>query len=418
MDSLQNALNQYVFDTENADKNYTIAVEYEKLKQYAGAIGFYLRCAERTDDKLLAYTCLLKVGVCFEIQQGRPMTVRSMYKHAITLMPERPEAYFLLSRHYEWIKEYADSYMLAEIALNKCDFNLPPLPADVGYPGKYGLIFEKAVSAWWWGKAKECRQLFHLLADDYRDDMTEQHLLAVQNNLTNLGSGPESQAFRYYWKQHHDRLKFKFTDSEKIERNYSQVYQDMFTLAMLNGKKNGTYLEVGSADPMLGSNTLLLEQNYGWKGIGIEYKQEFVNRHIEHRKNPVLCQDATKTNYSKLLKELAVDGVVDYLQLDCEPSKTTFDILLMIPFEDYKFAVISYEHDHYVDVSRQYRTKSRRYLQAMGYKLVVNDVSPDGVSTFEDWWVHPDLIDVERLEMMMANDGKIKKIEDYFLSYK
>jgi hypothetical protein len=51
----------------------------------------------------------------------------------------------------------------------------------------------------------------------------------------------------------------------------------------------------------------------------------------------------------------------------------------------------------------------------MGYKLVVNDVSPDGVSTFEDWWVHPDLIDVERLEMMMANDGKIKKIEDYFL---
>ena len=34
--------------------------------------------------------------------------------------------------------------------------------------------------------------------------------------------------------------------------------QDMFVLTVLNGKTNGTYLEIGSGDPFIGSNTALL----------------------------------------------------------------------------------------------------------------------------------------------------------------
>ena len=416
MDNLSRALLRYIDNTEDAENNYKLAIEYEKLKQYAGAISFYLRCSERTEDTNLAYACLLKIGNCFETQGGRGATVRGCFKHAITLLPDRPEGYFLLSRHFEWIKEYTDCYMLATVALEKCNFNLPPLRADVGYPGKYGLIFEKAMTSWWWGKTTQARALFHQLADDYADEMTESYIQAVQNNMTNLGAGPESQAFRYYWQSQHDRLKFKFPGSDNIERSYSQVFQDMFILAMLNGKKSGTYLEIGSSKPFYGNNTALLEKNYQWKGTGIEYKEEFVSEYRQQRSNNILLADATKVNYKKILKDIAIDGVVDYLQLDCEPSKTTFDILLMIPFEDYKFAVITYEHDHYVDITRQYRDKSRRYLKAMGYQLVVNDVSPDGISTFEDWWVHPDLVDKDILAKMIANDGKIKKIEEYFLS--
>jgi hypothetical protein len=36
----------------------------------------------------------------------------------------------------------------------------------------------------------------------------------------------------------------------------------------------------------------------------------------------------------------------DYLQLDCDPPSVTYDILTKIPFDEHKFAVITYEHDH------------------------------------------------------------------------
>lgn len=412
---LQDKLVQFAYDTENAELNYDLAVMYFGLNQYASAISFYLRCAERTEDLDLVYCCLLKIAQCFSLQENRNATVRSLYKHAISILPKRPEAYYLISRHYESIREYTDSYMLAEVALNHCDFDLPPLREDVGYPGKYGIIFEKAVSAWWWGKSAECRKLFHHLADEYADVMDEVHYNSVQNNMTNLGAGPESQAFRYYNIEKHDKLRFKFPGSENIKRSYSQVFQDMFILSMLNGKRGGTYLEIGSSAPFYGNNTALLETEFDWTGLGIEYKQQFVDEYTKTRKNPVLLADATKVNYKKLLKTIAKDNVVDYLQLDCEPSKTTFEILLMMPFDQFKFAVITYEHDHYVDITRGYRYKSRKYLEAMGYELVVSDVSPDGISTFEDWWVHPELVDRKIIELMKDTNG-IKQIEKYFYS--
>jgi hypothetical protein len=52
----------------------------------------------------------------------------------------------------------------------------------------------------------------------------------------------------------------------------------------------------------------------------------------------------------------------------------------------------------------------------MGYELVVNDVSPDGISNFEDWWVHPDLVDSEIIKVMKDSDDKTKKAKNYILS--
>lgn len=415
MFELENALREYAYNPEDPEKNLILAHFYHDKNQSAGAISFYLRAAERTNDKHLSYYCLLKIAECFAYQGKRDNTVRCLYKHAISLLPERPEAYFLLSRHYERINEYTDSYAFAEMGLKYADEIYPPLRNHVDYPGKYALIFQKAVSAWWWGKGMESRGLFHLLADEYADIMDEVHYNAVQTNMTKLGSGPESQAFRYYDKSKHSKLRYKFPGSENITRSYAQVYQDMFILSMLNGKRGGKYLEIGSAKPWLGNNTALLETEFDWVGVGLEYKQEFVEEYNKDRKNKVMLADATKVNYKKILKELSPDGIVDYLQLDCEPSKTTFDILLMIPFEQFKFGVITYEHDHYVDITRSYRFKSRKYLESMGYELVVSDVSPDGVSTFEDWWVHPELVSREIIEKMKDVNG-IKQIEKYFLN--
>jgi tetratricopeptide (TPR) repeat protein len=417
MNDLINAIEQYSVDTENAEKNYNLATVYHKMGQTASAISYYLRAAERVNDDSLAYVCLLKIADCFDRQGNRHFTVRSLYKMAISHAPERPEAYYLASRFEERNGCYMEAYQYAEIALklkldDKVHYRL-----DVDYPGKYGLIFEKAVASWWIGRSSECRKLLHVLADDYYDEMDETHINAVQNNLSRLGSGPESQAIKTYDKSKFDKLRFKFDGAEYIERNYSQVYQDMFVLSMLNGKRNGKYLEIGSADAYHCNNTALLEKKFGWTGIGIEYNPSFIPSHVNNRSNKVLCQDALTTNYRKLLKEIAgEDKVIDFLQLDCEPSKSTFEILLSMPFEEYKFAVITYEHDHYVDMTKTYRSRSRNYLKSQGYVLVANDISPDGMSTFEDWWVHPDLIEPEVMKKMQLVDDNIKHVEHYMLA--
>ena len=417
MDNLKNVLNKYVFDCENPEINYELGIEYYSLGQTAAAISYLLRAAERTEDKNLAYECLLLIAICFELQSNRDNTVRCVYKQAICLIPDRPEAYYLLSRFNQSKGANLECYMNTVIGLNFSNENHPKLRNESLYPGKYGLLFQKAVSSWWWGKSSESRKLFHLLADEHANEMDESHYNAVQSNMTSLGCGPESQGFRYYDQSNFAKLRYKFPGSENIKKTYSQVYQDMFVLSMLNGKRKGRYLEIGSAKPFFGNNTALLETEFDWVGIGIEYKQEFVDEYLANRKNPVLFADATKVDYNNLLMLLSPDGLVDYLQLDCEPSKTTYEILKMIPFDKYKFAVITYEHDHYVDITRTYRTKSREYLESKGYELVVSDVSPDGMSTFEDWWVHPDLVSREIIDKMKDLHG-IKQIEEYFLNNK
>jgi hypothetical protein len=52
-------------------------------------------------------------------------------------------------------------------------------------------------------------------------------------------------------------------------------------------------------------------------------------------------------------------------------------------------------------------------LQSLGYELVVSDVSPEGGSSFEDWYVHPELVDREIIEVMKDISPTIKQIDEY-----
>jgi len=185
MDNLTNLIVEYCHDTENADKNYELAKAYHALGHTAAALSFYLRAAERTQNKLLAYECMINVGVCFEVQGNRTNSVRGAYKHAICILPERPEAYYYLSRTNERTSWWIESYMYAEMGLNFAKFEgLEPLRGELEYPGKYGLVFEKAVSSWWWGKIEECKSLFLELKYNY--ELDEKHLTSVNSNIARL----------------------------------------------------------------------------------------------------------------------------------------------------------------------------------------------------------------------------------------
>jgi len=414
MIDLRDAIKEYVFDPENAEKNFELALAYERYKQSASAIAFFLRASERTDDDNLAYECLLKIAIHFDQQGRRNDTVEVMIKHAINLLPNRPEAYFYLIQFYRYYKKYSDGYTYANFAIQLADFSLPLLRSDVKYPGLYALLFEKAVCAWCTGKSKECREILTHIKDYHRFDLNDYYYDQLQNCLI---SWMNDVGLVLYDKNKHDSLRFKFEDSEKIERNYSEAFQDMFVLSATNGKKNGTYLEIGAADPTYGSNTYLLETEYGWKGIGIEYSEKLVNRHKKSRTNVVECIDALEADYSFILR-FTDSFVIDYLQLDCEPAKTTYDIMMKIPFDEFKFRVITYEHDHFIDLEQIYRKKSREFLQSKGYELVVSDVAPDGKRSFEDWWIHPGLVDRAIIDQLKDVSEKPKHPEEYFYTSK
>lgn len=415
---LNAALNVYCLDSSDYNANLQLAKCYHNLGQTAAAVSFYLRAAEFAEyDTDVQYNCLLKAAECFTSQGNRENTVKGLYLHAINVNPTRPEAYYYLSKLYELQKKFIDSYTIAVLGITNATLAQTKFKDwNLDYPGEYALYFQKAVSAWWWGKHQESRDTFKFIADNYAEKLDTIHYHSVQNNLLRLGIGEESQSFKYFTEDKAERLRYKFPNYQKIKNNYSQVYQDMFVLSMTDGKENGTYLEIGSAGSYHGNNTVLLEKLFSWKGVGIEYNPEFIPEYEVNRSNPILCINALDADYHQILNGLADEnGVIDYLQLDCEPSKTTYDIMEKIPFDTFKFRVITYEHDDYVDMTKLYRRKSREFLASKGYVLVVNDVSPDGKSNFEDWWVHPELVNPVILERMKTDGISITKIEDHML---
>lgn len=424
-------LHKYIENPEDFESNWDLALWYDEQGQTASALSFYLRCAERAQTELLKYECLLRGALCFQKQGSRNFTVKGLLQHAIAVQPTRPEAYFLLGRHYEregYDGHWNDCYLISSIGQTVYDRERPELRTDVEYPiGDYGILFEKAVSSWWCGLCDESRELFTNLLLSYPLD--ENHYASVFNNLKFLQS-PLAQydPFEIYRLYQHDKLKFPFDLSGLINRNYSEAFQDMFVLTMLEGKRSGTYIEIGAGHPQYGNNSFLLENKFNWKGVSIDYNLDLVNNFNEVRKNICIHADATEVDYTKLIQEhfgsnytsiqnhFGNTNYIDYLQIDCDPPEITYQVLLKIDFNQFKFGVITFEHDYYADTSKLIQHMAHQVLTAYGYTLVVNNVSPDGKRSYEDWWVHPDYVNLEHITEFSQVDNSVKRAKDLFLT--
>lgn len=415
MSEIEELLKRYILLPNDPETNFDLAIYYDDLGHTASALSYYLRTAERTTDDFLRYECLLLGASCFERQGTRKFTMKGMLQQAVATLPKRPEGYYLLSRFHEnnvanegrWL----DSYMIASQGLVVCDFDdLVPLRTEVAYPGKYGLLVQKAVVAWNCGLCDESKNIFLDLYANY--DMDEYFTTLVRANLNNMGAFA-SKSLELYNKDKHDSLKVKFEGSEIIEQNYSEAYQDMFVLTMHNGKRDGTYVEIGSGHPTYGNNSYLLEKDFGWRGVSLDISEEFVSAHNAERKHTCLLKDATTINYDRLMSGLDLPTTIDYLQIDVDPADVSYKVLLSIPLEKYRFAVITFEHDHYADPKSDVRTKSRKYLESYGYKLVAPNISPDDNRPYEDWYIHPELIDASKIELINEINDSTKKAEKY-----
>jgi hypothetical protein len=86
-----------------------------------------------------------------------------------------------------------------------------------------------------------------------------------------------------------------------------------------------------------------------------------------------------------------------------------------MPFDTKRFGVITFEHDHYADPTGGYREKARKYLESYGYVLFASNISPDKDRPYEDWFVHPDMINISEFENLKNSDDSTKRAEDYMM---
>lgn len=185
-------------------------------------------------------------------------------------------------------------------------------------------------------------------------------------------------------------------------KSNSRENQDLFVLSVLDKKQNGTYLEIGSAYPILDNNTYLLESEFNWDGLSIDYNQSFVNEFTSIRRNQCICFDATIIDYNALITEYYPSTHIDYLQLDIDPPSNTFKVLENIDFNKVSFSVITYEHDFYNGGSVE-RDLSRKILESHGYTRVISDVMHNGL-VFEDWYVNETYMNSDTWKKFIGNN--------------
>ena len=218
--------------------------------------------------------------------------------------------------------------------------------------------------------------------------------------------GKEPNYWPRYSKVEHERLKHNFAGSGSVKCNWSQSMQDMFVLMVLDGKKNGVYVELGADLPRIINNTYLLESEFDWAGVSFEYDAAKVAFFNTIRRNKCICTDATTFDYKFLFEERNYPKQIDYLQLDLDPAEGTLAALKNLPLDDYRFTAITYETDVY-RAGADVQDEEIEILKSYGYELVVRNVANEG-NPYEDWWVDPNVVDraiIDKLKM----DGRRAK---------
>ena len=205
----------------------------------------------------------------------------------------------------------------------------------------------------------------------------------------------------------------------------SQAGQDLFVLKATKEKKDGTFVELGSWQPIEGNNTYILENEYNWRGLMVERDGKWLNSYETHRPNSKpMIGDALSIDYEAVFDELNFPVDIDYLSLDLEPQdRSALVILEKLEKEvmsKYKFGVVTYEHAIYLEgmykedwVKKNLRDTleiSREIFKNHGYFRAYSNVANgtrlhsrggDG-GPFEDWYVHPDLVDTGFIDEKMT----------------
>lgn len=388
-------LNDVILDYSNSEKIYKLAREYDRLEQGSAAFSYYLRAADMSpgktfEEKLLQYKCMILSSFIYERNGDRDHSVEGLLKIAVDVLPGRPEAYYFLSKFKQRKNDWREAMMYAKIGLSCGEHHTSYTD---GYPGLNALKLAYARAKWKTDGRDDSKNLaFDLKYKNVLDDKTDKEATAL---LAEHGY-PSTLTFT---QDEYDRYKFKFNGIEDIEKNHSRHFQDMFVLSVLDGQRNGTFVEIGSGHPELFNNTLLLEKDFGWKGISLDNSERMCHIFSRTRNTNIVLADAANTDYKALFKQHCLEQRIEFLRINSEYA--SIEALKRIPFDKHEFSIIQFQHNA-VWWGNDFKEESRKILSKIGYILMVSDVAVDERSNYEDWWVHPDYVK-SRSEMKSSN---------------
>jgi hypothetical protein len=187
---------------------------------------------------------------------------------------------------------------------------------------------------------------------------------------------------------------------------YSDAKQDQFIANILDFKSDGYCVDIGSCHSIISNNTFYF-QNLGWTSVSVEIESGY-NESYQTRKSGVhLNENALKVNYKEVFDEYEFPQSIDYLSLDVDTL--SLDVLKILPFDDYKFKVITIEHDGYL-YGDEYREEQRNILSSHGYLLLCANVYVEQSGyegkecPFEDWWIDPEQFGQELIDKIKCEN--------------
>jgi hypothetical protein len=214
-----------------------------------------------------------------------------------------------------------------------------------------------------------------------------------------------------YAAPHQSALRGAFSKLVGREKNYAQFDQDLWvTRGVAPGKRDGYYLDVGSADGVRDSNTKLLD-DLGWNGVCIDpFPTNMEHRTCQVVRQPVFNESGKRvkfraagllggieqdldrykaakrvveapevefvtTTLDEVLAKAHAPNYIDYMNLDVEGGE--YDALRGLSLDRYQIGALTVEHNW----ETAKRDAIHSLLVAKGYVRVRSwDV--------DDWYVH------------------------------
>jgi hypothetical protein len=197
----------------------------------------------------------------------------------------------------------------------------------------------------------------------------------------------------------------------------SQLGQDRFVGGLFEQMDGAPrfFIDIGAGHPIDINNTHYLEKKLNWNGLSIDMgpenphchlpgradttKEEYIKMWKDERSTTLVCEDALQTDYKKLFEENNVPKVVDYLSVDLEPSSITLECLYKLPFDEYQFKIITFEHDYYrspiendkiLTSARQFLSKYKLEPVLLDRAFAMAGYNINKIIVQDDWYVNKD----------------------------
>jgi FkbM family methyltransferase len=197
-----------------------------------------------------------------------------------------------------------------------------------------------------------------------------------------------------------------------MQKWYAAGQQDMWVaLAVEPGKRDGYYVDVGSADGILHSNTYVFDQ-MGWNGVCIDpFPTNMQKRTCQLFRQPVFSESGKEVSFraagenggivdtmnrykennsgapvvpfvtatlDEILDKAKAPKHIDYLSIDVEGAE--LDVLRGFSLDKYEVDALTIEHNN----EPEKREAMRQLLESKGYSRVRSWV-------VDDWYVRNDL---------------------------